>query len=412
VPIETDNASSASRPQIAVNKTGQAVAVWVHDVDGAGGISLRASRYTPGSGWGNAEQIAADGISTTRGPQIAIDSKGNATAIWVQNEGAIFNIWSNHFTPDTGWEGAERIEIATGVGNAFTPKIVANDDGVMIAAWYRNEANPSGQPFFIWTNRFTPQTGWGVAEQISNDGIFPGIVIANNGTAMITWTASVSSNTDPLFHYSKQFTPANGWDSTAKLIDSGQDAFFDREPALDKDDNPVVLIRSRTALWLKRYSEANGWGAAEPITISDTATQVLLAKFSIDSEDNILAVWQERNGSSLQNLWANSFIPGTGWGTAELIEIKDERDVEAQQLVVDSSGNGIVLWQQSDGTRKNIWGNRFSKGAGWGTAKLIEIENGGDARRVQVGIDSNGNAQAVWQQSDGARTSIRTNRFE
>ncbi len=412
VPIETDNASSASRPQIAVNKTGQAVAVWVHDVDGAGGISLRASRYTPGSGWGNAEQIAADGISTTRGPQIAIDSKGNATAIWVQNEGSIRNIWSNHFTPDTGWEGTERIEIAAGVGNAFTPTIVANDDGVMIAAWYRNESNPSGQPFYIWTNRLTPETGWGVAEQISNDGLFPSIVIANNGTAMITWTASVASNTDPLFHYSKQFTPANGWDSTATLIDSGQDVSFSRELELDKDNNPVALLNSRTALWLKRYSEVNGWGAAEPIIISDTATQVLTAKFSIDSQDNILAVWQERNGSSLQNLWANSFIPGTGWGTAELIEIKDERDVEAQQLVVDGSGNGIVLWQQSDGTRKNIWGNRFSKGTGWGTAKLIEIENGGGAERVQIGIDSNGNAQAVWQQFDGARTSIRTNRFE
>jgi hypothetical protein len=69
VPIETDNASNARRPQIAVNKTGQAVAVWVHDVDGAGGISLRASRYTPGSGWGNAEQKAADGISITGGSE-------------------------------------------------------------------------------------------------------------------------------------------------------------------------------------------------------------------------------------------------------------------------------------------------------------------------------------------------------
>jgi len=54
----------------------------------------------------------------------------------------------------------------------------------------------------------------------------------------------------------------------------------------------------------------------------------------------------------------------------------------------------------------NIWANRFTPAAGWGVAEPIETDNAGDAFEPQVALDPNGDAMAVWEQSDGTRVNI------
>ena len=48
----------------------------------------------------------------------------------------------------------------------------------------------------------------------------------------------------------------------------------------------------------------------------------------------------------------------------------------------------------------------------WGTAALIEAASGGDAYHPQIALAANGNALAVWEQSDGTHTNIWANRFQ
>ena len=57
------------------------------------------------------------------------------------------------------------------------------------------------------------------------------------------------------------------------------------------------------------------------------------------------------------------------------------------------------------------WGFRTRDGE-WGDPVLIEISNAGSASDPQVAADPNGNAVAVWTQSDGTRFNIWANRFD
>ena len=92
----------------------------------------------------------------------------------------------------------------------------------------------------------------------------------------------------------------------------------------------------------------------------------------------------------------------TGWQTAQLIETGNAGYASRPQIAFDASGNALAVWDQFDGTRRNIWANRYTAGTGWGTAQLIET-NAGDAIDSQIAFDASGNAIAVWQQqSDGA----------
>jgi hypothetical protein len=135
---------------------------------------------------------------------------------------------------------------------------------------------------------------------------------------------------------------------------------------------------------------------------------------AIDANGNAVAVWYQWGGTRT-NIWSNRYTPSSGWGTAELIEADDSGDASEPQVAIDPNGNALAVWHQFDGTRTNIWSNRYTPSGGWGTAQLIETDDSGDASEPQVAIDPAGNAVAVWYQWGewgDTRIYIWSNHFE
>ena len=92
--IETD-AGHAYAHQITHDNSGNALAVW-KEADGAI-FSIRASRSSAGNdSWGASALIETDAGDADH-PQIAIDGSGNALAIWQQDDGTQYNIRANKF---------------------------------------------------------------------------------------------------------------------------------------------------------------------------------------------------------------------------------------------------------------------------------------------------------------------------
>jgi hypothetical protein len=151
-----------------------------------------------------------------------------------------------------------------------------------------------------------------------------------------------------------------------------------------------------------------GWGSAE--VIENDSGNAYDPQIAVDSSGNALAAWYQSDDTRF-NIWSNRYIVGSGWGTAELIETNNAGDAQSPQVAVDTAGNAITVWQQSDGTRFNIWSNRYTAGGGWGQAELIETDNAGDAQSPQIAVDAAGNVIAVWQQPDDTRFNIWSNRY-
>jgi hypothetical protein len=121
-------------------------------------------------------------------------------------------------------------------------------------------------------------------------------------------------------------------------------------------------------------------------------------------------VWQQSDGTR-DNIWANRYNQAMGlWDTARMIETDNAGTAQNPQVSMDSGGDAVVVWQQSDGARYNIWSNRFIPASGWGLAQLVEHDNTGSAQSPQVAMDPGGNAIVVWQQSNGKTTNIWASR--
>jgi hypothetical protein len=99
------------------------------------------------------------------------------------------------------------------------------------------------------------------------------------------------------------------------------------------------------------------------------------------------------------------------WGGAQFIAPDTTFSIQEAQLAVASNGNAVAIWSQSDGTNTNAVANYYDASVGtWGTARIIDTTVAGDTVQPAVGIDKNGNAWAIWARI-GSTSQMWANHF-
>ncbi len=403
--IETDNADDASFPQIAVDASGNVVAVWSQS-DGARD-SIWSNRYVAGSGWGTAQLIETDDAGNASFPKIAVDASGNAVAVWHQSDGMRNNIWSNRYVTDSGWSTAQLIE-TDNAGGASIPQIVVDASGNAVAVWYQSD----GMRDNILSNRYVAGSGWGTAQLIetddAGDASFPQIAVDALGNAVAVWDQwdGMRSNI-----WSNRYVAGSGW-GTAQLIETDEGSASAPKIAVDAPGNAVVVWHQsdgpQHSILSNRYVAGSGWGTAELIEADEG--RAYSPKIAVDALGNAVAVWHQWDGMRY-NTWSNRYVTGSGWGAAALIESNDIGTVDSPQIAMDASGNGLAVWPQENGSREDIWSNRYVVDSGWGTPQLVETDNAGNALYPRIAVDGSGNGIVVWKQFDGTRDNIHANRW-
>lgn len=162
-------------------------------------------------------------------------------------------------------------------------------------------------------------------------------------------------------------------------------------------------------IWANQYVNGYGWLTAELIESNDTVS-AYQPQLAMDGMGNALAIWPQYDGAFL-NLSSNRFEAGSGWGTADLIVLNDYGAYPRPRLAMDDSGIAMAVWSQYSSMQFSIFSDRYAVGAGWGGIELVETVNLGNAIAPQLALDGGGNAVAVWMQENGTKSSIWANRY-
>ncbi len=350
--------------------------------------------------WTSPSPVAASDSGDAQFPRVAIADDGSAMVVWRQADASfIDHIWAMRYAPDTGWGAAARVD--TSDGFALAHRVGVDASGNAIAVWCQSDGTRDS----IWASRFTIAAGWATPQTLEtsdDDACAVELAVAPSGTALAVWEQSDTV-------WAAAYT-GSAWQSAESLDDQGSE--HSRPHVAVNDTNGVVVWHhydgARLNVWAKRYAPQAGFGDVELVENEDSI-DVGQGRVAINAAGHAVIVWSQDNGS-WDDVWASTSTAESSWTAPQLLE-DGEGSARFPQVGVDAQGNAVVVWQQFDGSRINVWANHYRVASGWATAELVEQYDDGNAELPRVAVTPSGQAVVAWYETTGMRMSVWTRRF-
>jgi hypothetical protein len=122
----------AFEPEVAVAPDGTVIAVWTRS-DGAN-FRIQSSNRTPTGAW-SVPQTISDANRGASEPALAVDNSGNAVAVWTQSDGTNLRIYSAY--RPAGGSFLTPAPISASGADASGPDVSIDNSGNALAAWSR-----------------------------------------------------------------------------------------------------------------------------------------------------------------------------------------------------------------------------------------------------------------------------------
>jgi hypothetical protein len=283
-----------------------------------------------------------------------VDASGNVTAIWSQFDttNLVDDIWANRFT-GSAWGTAEKVD-SDDSGYASVPKVGVDSSGNVTVAWRQSD----GSQDHIWANRFTG-SAWGTAQQLeTNDGNArdPSLVVDSSGNVVVLWEQEFQdTGTNDLW----SATYTSSW-STAATIESGSGNLGYETLGVSGGTAVAAWWQHDGTTWRLWVSLHSGgtWGTATQFTSGQSNPD--LTPIVTGPSGAIAVIWGNRDTAvdSHVNIQARQYTSGA-WGSVQAVETDTAQDGSTPVAVSDSSGNITAIWRHYDGSRYNLWANRF-----------------------------------------------------
>jgi hypothetical protein len=181
-----DSTRNSLAPQIAISPVGNATAVW-HEFDGTT-TRIFTSRYTSGGTW-SAPQILSAAGGNALNARVESDADGNVTALWRRFDAGGFSIIQTARYNATSGAWSTIIDLSSTLRQAQAQRLAVDSSGNATAVWRRNDANGNS---IIQSARYSATTGaWGAARNLSDPGasaLSPSTDVDENGNVIVAWS--------------------------------------------------------------------------------------------------------------------------------------------------------------------------------------------------------------------------------
>jgi hypothetical protein len=335
----------AFTPQIAVDPAGDVIAAWTRS-NGSNDV-VQAAVKPAGGAWGKPANLSAAGQEASE-PHVAVDTAGDATIVWRRFDGSDYIVQAAVKPAGEPWGNPANLSAAG--QEASTPQVAVNSAGDATAVWVRYDGSnhivqaavkPAGGP-------------WGTASTLSeagHDASQPEVAENAAGDATAVWTRYNATDSYGHSYYivKAAVKPAGKpWEAPATVSEEGQEEGLEPQVGVD-------AAGGATAVWKRfiygccRAVEAELKPVGEPWGPSATVSDGSGPRLAVDAAGDAIAIWQAEYG----RLEAAIKPAGEAWGnTARLSEgeANDEPDV-----AVNGRGEATAVWTKNTGGGYGNW---------------------------------------------------------
>ena len=346
-----------------------------------------------------ADLSAAGGSAQT--PAVAVDSRGDATAIWSRYDGTQLVVQSSTRPAGSTWSAP--VDLAAG-GSIYNPQLVVDPAGSVTAIWRRREVSTS----VVQAATRSVGGAWSTPVDLSVDKSvdvsqptdFPQVAVDAAGTVTATWSHFEAYKTTV---QAATRTTDGTWSTPVDLSVPGQPA---RTPdlAVDPAGNATTIWVSDTLIQSATRPPGGTWSAPE--VLSTIAGSRANPRIVVDPAGTATAVWG--SFTTTYGIQTATRPLGGTWTDPIYLSAPGEDTFDTPQVAVDRQGTAIAVWQRHDGSGWIVAAATRAPGGSW-TSSVDLSASDHDGWDPQVAVDPAGNATATWALADaGTSNSART----
>jgi hypothetical protein len=345
-------------------------------------------------------QVNNTSVSTNYPPSMALDSSGNPVVSWSEHSGFSSKLYVKR------WTGSSWIQVGTFLNantdkGAFSPSLALDNSDNPVVSWQETDGTSFNIYVKRWNGSSWVQLGATFLDVNTNQSAqYSSLAVDSSGNPVVSWEEydGTSINT-----YVKRWN-GSSWVQlgTFEVLGTNQSARFP-SLALDSSDNPVVswneIVSGSGNILVKRWN-GSSWvevGGFLDVVVSSIAA--FKPSIAIDTSDNLVVSWIEGNGTST-NIYVKRWN-GSGWvqlGT--FLDANTNKNVDNPTITVDSSGNPVVSWEESDGTSANIYVKRWTGSSWQQTDGVFDNVKANNAVYPSLALDSANNPVVAWSESN------------
>ena len=319
-------APQTERPAVAMDRLGNAVAVWHSWV---GGDSIVQAAVRPAGGdWSASETLSAAG-QPAFGADVALEA-GRATVVWAAVDGQLSVVQSR--TREIGAANWAPIETVSGpTSSAYSPRVAMDDQGGAIAVWRWSRGG-----YFIIQAATKPTGGiWSAAQDLTAPGEHSGppqVEMDASGAAVAAWLRPTGANTMAQVSYRQA---GGAWEPARNLSHRGRNAGT-VAVAMNRAGDAIVAWRHAGLLWSSSRPHGEAWRGR--ISVGPFC-KVCVANIALDEDGNAAASWVT------SAVVEASFKPaGERWQTSYLISDFDALAASRPAVVFHQLRDATAVW--------------------------------------------------------------------
>jgi hypothetical protein len=335
--------AEATSPQVVVDRNGNWTVTWERSV--GLNVAIESTSRAPGGSWSEPVAVTEFALGADPEPFVAVDWEGNNTIVWVQEE----TVMSSFRTFAGKW--GEPIPLSD--GESFTPQAAMDGRGDATAVWMHNDGS-----HLVVESAYRPEQGeWGEATLVSapgEEGGNPHVAISGgdggNGDSLVVWRGEDEGEE----RLRAAYRPVGGeWGEAADVSAPGEQVQSPRA-ALDPDGNAI-------AVWSGNSGELGGSDIVhaaympfgeeweEPVELSAEGGNGFPNDVVFDTHGNASVIWQRWDGTT--NLVQTAYLPiGGEWEPAVDLSEEGKQAMDAA-VVLDAPGSSTA----ADGDATAIW---------------------------------------------------------
>jgi LPXTG-motif cell wall-anchored protein len=397
---------TAGSPQVTVDATGLATAIWVAD-----GL-IQASTSQSGGPWSEPETLSGANADS---PQISVDPTGLVTAVWRRlAAGPIRVIEARQKLPGAS-DWLEPVNTLSEPGrDSDSPQVKVDVNGLVTAVWISYvEEN-----WQLQTRHKLPNvTDWsslvGPPASIGLDVRNPKLTVDSNGVATAVWSCSDGDGNQ--YVQSSKKLDDGAWSSAINLTAPSESKTTYNHDVNTNSNGLVVAVWRRLEgnvfVVQARTSQGLLGAWSEPETLSDLQETSEEPSIIVDQNGLATVAWMRFDVNSNDNVFSSSTYQNGSWSEVENFGIAGSYLYNPKvQFAVDSNGLLTAIWPRWIGGFHVLYSSTSKNGGPWSTPLAVSSVSQGTLEHVLT-VDSSGLFTAVWRSDNGEYFRVLSSTF-